>query len=400
MPIGDLLAEITGEKPPPAPAPTASRSSSTTGIKRKADGDTATNGVPNKSAKQSHSVSRDPVDRKPSPLSIRPGTTARAAPPANGQRPITKATPASNDRPYTGTATPGRVIRKPVEPSGSSSLKKNDTDSSSRPKLAPSTLGTSRVAAAIPSPTTPTTSGPAKVPKKGSLAEILARGAKAQQTAPKAGVYQHKAISETITSKKDREEQLRNSKWKSGRAATATGPGSVASRDKPAPGTKNGVSRDSQIAGKGKGLQSSSAGEALDKKVKKAAMATTGYTGTARPPPKRTTDSKDSKSASGRSRPAGGLLAPPRASRRDRYEDEDSELDDFVVDDEDEEELPPRGYRYADYESDSDMEAGADDIYMEEQKSLRQARQDDAKEEAMLEKLRREKEARKRRGGY
>lgn len=397
MPIGDLLAEITGEKASPAlPAP---RPTSTTGVKRKANGDSSSSAGPSKLLKPSHPLSREsPAVAKPAPLPSRPSTMTRPLPSssANGQRSSNGSSSTSSDR-YTGTATAARLVRKQSEPSASS-YRRDNIDASSRPRLNSAITNAAKVAPARPSPTTPTSSGPAKPPKKGSFAEIMARGAKAQQIAPKAGLIQHKAIGQTVMSKKEFEQQ-RKSKWKS--AKEDTKPVVPTSRGKQAEGgARNGSIRDNQPAVKGKGRSDPADHDVPEKKVKKAATASTGYTGTARAGPKKPTDTRDGTSGAPRSR-TGGLLAMPR--RRDRYEDEDSEMDDFIDDDEDEDDRRPRGYRYAgDYDSDgsSDMEAGADDIYVEEARASRLARQDDAREEALLEKLKREKEARKRQSGY
>ncbi|KAF7531531.1 hypothetical protein G7054_g8772 [Neopestalotiopsis clavispora] len=387
--IGDLLAEISGEKPAAVPV---SAVKTATVLKRKADGDTTSNGLPSKIVKQSHAASRDAFARKPSP----PARSSTVAKPAatNGQRTVTTAsTVASRDKPYTGTATLARANRKP-EAINTLPARKDVTAGSARPQGSATMLGAPKVASAKPSPTTPTSAGPSKAPKKGSFAEIMARGAKAQQIAPKAGVIQHKAIGQTVTSKKD-------SKWKLGKNNVEAKSNVLPSREKSAQNARNGVSKDSRPMAKSNGRPSPAGDDLADKKIKKAATASTGYTGTARPAPKKASDPKSGKSASSRPRAGGGLLAMPRTGRRERDEEDDSDMDDFIDDDEAEDEDIPRGYRYADeYDSDSDMEAGADDIYAEEQRALRQARADDAKEEALLEKLRREKEARKKRAGY
>ncbi|KAI0136367.1 hypothetical protein BJ170DRAFT_601484 [Xylariales sp. AK1849] len=394
MPIGDLLAEITGEKASPAPT---FNTSSSTGIKRKITTDLKNDGTPIKVAKQSHPASRDVgLASSRSSIMAKPSSSTM-----NGQRPITTSTSTSafNGQPYTGTATAGRVIRKPSAISGPSSVKKGINDSPVRPKLNPTSFSASKVPLAKPSPTTPTALGPSKAPKKGSFAEIMARGAKAQEIVPKAGLIQHKAISETVMSKKERDERARKPKWKSAKQVVAAGTASIVPRDKRLGGLKKGAV--ATIA-KGKGRPSSSGSDAPEKKVKKAATATTGYAGTARPPPKKPSESRNGKPASSHPRPPGGLLAPPKSRRRDEYADEDSDMSGFIDDDEDEQEEAPRyGHRYTEYESDgsSDMEAGADDIYFEEQRAMRQAREEDAREEARLEQLRREKEARKRRAG-
>jgi protein SPT2 len=369
-------------------------------LKRKAEGESTSNGMPSKIVKQSHSASRNPASKPSPPPPIRPNALAKpTAASTNGVRTASN-TPAvsSRDKPYTGTSSQGRVNRKP-ETITISSSKKDVTALSARPAASSATLSAPKVLPAKPSPTTPTSAGPTKAPKKGSFAEIMARGAKAQQIAPKAGLIQHKAITQTVMSKKERDQQ--KSKWKLGKAGIEGKSSVIPSREKPGPSIRNGGSKDPRSTVRGNSRSGSAGEEVADKKIKKAAMASTGYTGTARPPPKKALDPSNVKSTSSRGRPAGGLLAPPRTGRHQRDDDEDSDMDDFIDDDEDEDDMAPSGYRYAnEYDSDSDMEAGADDIYAEEQRALRQAREDDAKEEALLDKLRREKEARKRRAGY
>lgn len=130
-----------------------------------------------------------------------------------------------------------------------------------------------------------------------------------------------------------------------------------------------------------------------EKKIKKAATATTGYTGTARPKPGSTNHKKDTHRG-------GALLNVPRprpSHSRSRYEDDyDEELDDFIdYDDGDEED--GGGPRY-DYASDgsSDMEAGLDDIDGEERMAERIARQEDIEEQRLEMTLKQAKEERKR----
>lgn len=277
-------------------------------------------------------------------------------------------------------------------------LKKEAPRANERPKTSTSAIGPAKVAPVRPSPGTPTASESSKAPKKGSFAEIMARGAKAQQVMPKAaGVIQHKPLEKSLP-KKEREKVKANPKTttndKTAAAASRGGarPGSV-----PRDGLKNGISKDPKANGKSaansSGGSAAAAAAAAAERKKKAA--TTGYTGTARPPSKKSTESRSAPSAR---RPAGGLLAPPKATRRGRFDEEyDEDLDDFVVDDEDDDD--PYAQRY-DYASDasSDMEAGMDDIYDEESKAEKFAKLEDRREEALLEKLKREKEAKKRMG--
>jgi hypothetical protein len=139
-----------------------------------------------------------------------------------------------------------------------------------------------------------------------------------------------------------------------------------------------------------------------EKKVKKAALATTGYTGTARPRPgtsstvKPGATSRPGSEALSRDRPR---LGGPASRSRKKY-DEDDDLDDFIEYDDEEE---PAGYgignqyRYDSYEEESDMEAGLSDIEDEEQRAERQARREDMEQEALEMRLKREKEERRRR---
>ncbi|KAH8675433.1 hypothetical protein BX600DRAFT_432015 [Xylariales sp. PMI_506] len=398
MPIGDLLAEITGEKGSPAPAITKTPNSS--GTKRKANGEPSGDAGPTKHTKQSHPISRDAVPTRPLPSAARPAPGLKSTlSTANGQRSVTTPSTASSGQRYTGTSTSGAATKKPSEISGALPSRR-DGISSDKMRLNSGLPGASKVAPAKPSPTTGSAASvTSKVPKKGSFAEIMARGAKAQQIAPKVGIIQHKAIAESVPTKKEREELRRKQKWKGAKKDAERGPGGPALKDKQAEVLKSSNPRSAVAATKTKGSTNSAAVDMSERKVKKSATATTGYTGTSRAQPKKPSDSRNGQATSSRPRPAGGLLAPPTSRHRNRYED-DSDMDDFIDDDGGEEEVPRYGrYRYADeYESDgsSDMEAGADDIYLEELRAERQARAEDAREQAMLESLAREKEAKKR----
>jgi protein SPT2 len=120
------------------------------------------------------------------------------------------------------------------------------------------------------------------------------------------------------------------------------------------------------------------------KKVKKAAVATTGYTGTARPKPG-STPSKPSASSSSRYDSPARYKDDKRipASKKRRYDSEEEE----------EEEDEP------DYASDasSDMEAAAFEVDEEEEEAARIARREDAAALAEENRLKREKEEKKRR---
>ena len=132
-----------------------------------------------------------------------------------------------------------------------------------------------------------------------------------------------------------------------------------------------------------------------EKRFKKAAQATTGYTGTARPRPGGPTK----KAAAVR---GGALLnqppRPPRgSSHKSRYEDDyDEELDDFIEYDEEDEEIDGGPRYHYDSDGSSDMEAGLDDIDVEERKAERIARLEDLKEQELEKSLKAAKEERKR----
>lgn len=128
----------------------------------------------------------------------------------------------------------------------------------------------------------------------------------------------------------------------------------------------------------------------VEKKIKKAASATTGYTGTARPKP-----GNPSKSSNG---PRGGALLNtpiPRggASKGSRHDDYDEELDDFIEYDDEEDDGGPR---YYDSDGSSDMEAGLDDIDHEERRAEYIARREDVEEERLEKSLKVAKEEKKR----
>ncbi|OTA91304.1 hypothetical protein M434DRAFT_397325 [Hypoxylon sp. CO27-5] len=405
MPIGDLLAEISGGNPSTAPAPKTPSSSS---LKRKTEDDSqsATSVKLAKSRQQDGSISAtkitrdvkgDTIDRtkttiststRPSSLPHRtnsPATNGRYEPPVpNGQRTTTSF---SNGRPTIGSQS-------------NTSQSRQFTNAPPKPKLSASSLAAaSKAPPAKSSPTTPTTSDPSKAPKKGSYQEIMERAKKAQATMGKVGMIQHKPIGDSKKERSTKTEQRpsvvkgRDGKPYLGNGRPSTAPPRDGSRVAMAvrSASRNGAAKD--VKGNGKSRPNSSGGEAPEKKVKKSATATTGYTGTARPRPGAATRKPSSSSRNAR---PGGLLAPPRPSRKDRYDDEyDDDMDDFIEYDDDEE-PDPRGYGY-DSDASSDMEAGLSDIDIEERRAEILARQEDKREQELEEKLKREKEERKRR---
>lgn len=400
MPISDLLAEISGEKAGPTTSTSSSGVPGSKGVKRKADGDTGSSLISKVQRTQSNGqqnglVSRPALARPPSPPSSRPSTSVAKPPTANQQqRPGAASSTSLNgaSRPYTGTAS----LTRPNPPIAS--LKKEAPRANERPKTLTSATGPAKTAPVKPSPSAPAASESSKAPKKGSFAEIMARGAKAQQVMPKAaGVIQHKPLEKSLP-KKEREKIKANPKnLANEKGPAAVSRGGARPGNAPRDGPRNGLSKDPKTNGKSTASSSggSAAAAAAAAAERKKKAATTGYTGTARPPSKKSTESRGASSAR---RPAGGLLAPPKSARRGHFDEEyDEDLDDFVVDDEDEDD--PYAQRY-DYASDvsSDMEAGMDDIYDEESKAEKFAKLEDRREEALLEKLKREKEAKKRMG--
>ncbi|TVY39414.1 hypothetical protein LOCC1_G006541 [Lachnellula occidentalis] len=219
----------------------------------------------------------------------------------------------------------------------------------------------------------PLTSTPAKAPKKGSFAEIMARGKAVQATRGQVGQIRHKRI-EKLPSKKEREEM----KGGGVRVGKNMGPGSGGGK------FKNGVTQNGKSGAGGSGGASGSGIKGIrkdqepEKKIKKAAMATTGYSGTARPKP--------GSSSTSQSRPSA---RPPASSSKERYtyasEEEDEEGD---VD------MDQGGYAS---DVSSDMEAAAFEVDEEEEYAARAARKEDAEALAEENRMKREKAEKKRR---
>ncbi|KAM0287766.1 hypothetical protein ACHAQH_000298 [Verticillium albo-atrum] len=375
MPIGDLLASISGDSSRPSSTPPLPRANSN--LKRKADED------------------------------LRPAAskTPRTTPVASGgsttsSRPTDKGPPT----PYKGTA--GNRPAVAPRPTYSSAVK-----ASSAPAR-PSNGAAGAKPVSRPAPASAAPAVKAAPPKKGSFAEIMARAQKAQSAMGQVGKIQHK-VTERGAGRKEREEPTKDSKQPVGRSASkfkasgrpANGP-SRATNGSSRP--TNGMSRAGSLAtnrnatskdprnGASDRAKDKRAPPVEEKKIKKAAIATTGYTGTARPRP----------GATSKAKPAapGGALLNPRAtarygssSKRSRYDDEeDEEMDDFIdYDDEEEEDTVGPRYRY-DSDSESDMEAGMDDIYDEEAEAERAARREDVEQDRLEKRLKAEKEERKR----
>ena len=377
MPIGDLLASITGEKPKSSSVPPKTSLPS----KRKAEDDDSRN----RAQKSQRTTSSTDVRSFPAP---RKGDSA--ATPS-----VTKSVPrpaADSVRSSSGNGTIRPVSSQPV-----------------RPRLVPAT------GPRVSSHQSPDSLAMAKsAPKKGSFAEIMARAVKAQQSMGQVGKIQHKPL-DKVPPKRDRADN----KTDGSRDPRRIGKGQAALNATSQRGGMNGGSvakmgdRNTD-SGRSPGPQASRPGgngkkDAAPapevKKPKKAAIATTGYQGTARPPPgassKRGPAAAASASNSARNgadhrrhMPFGG------ARSRSRRDDEYDEMDDFIDDDEDDPEesgYRPAQYRYASEEDESDMEAGLSDIDEEEREAEILGRREDREQEALEQRLKREKEERKRR---
>ncbi|KAI0543175.1 hypothetical protein GGR58DRAFT_451004 [Xylaria digitata] len=420
MPIGDLLAEISGGQPSSAPSP---KSTASSGIKRKAEdgsnGATSTKLTKARQPDGSYStskVTRDAQGRvvERSYSVSRPVKAAGPGPAASinsSTLPHRTSSPSTNGRHEPPTPTSQRTAStsngKLPAASSSAIQPKRPSEVASRPKLSQPVVA-AKAARPKPSPTTPTTSHSSQAPKKGSFKEIMARGAKAQEVMGKVGMIQHKSTDKAAV-KKEREIAKPEgkpgvgpgAKGKMGTAYAGTGrPSGTPGRDNGPTGasartvSRNGPSKDAKTGSKSKSVPTTN--DTAEKKIKKSATATTGYAGTARPRPG-TTANKGSTSRGDQRPRHGGLLEPPRMSRRSKYEDEyDEDLDDFIdYDDEEEQDMGPR-YDY-DSEGSSDMEAGLSDIDTEERRAELFAREEDRREQALEEKLKKEKEERKRR---
>jgi len=283
---------------------------------------------------------------------------------------------------------------------------------------------------------------PVKGPRKKSFAEIMARAQRAQTIMrPMAGI-QHMPTDKSINIKERlpsaSKASLPLSNGQPKRASTM-----------PSTTDRNGAStpiscRDSGSRNNGSRNIGSQAApppvEPVKKRVKKAALATTGYTGTARP--RQDTRPKDTQYDGLKragvinphlSRAANQTTSRSRFGKRDddmdgfiEYDDDekgdnnddrrhdyhsdrssdveaglddiDDDMDGFIEYDDDDE-GDNNNDRRRDYDSDgsSDMEAGLDDITMEERRAEFAARREDEAEEETLRKAKMLKDARKRR---
>lgn len=327
--IGDLLAQISGG-PNPNPNPTMTMSTATLPPKRKANDEL-----------------KKPVDKlqrsNTTPITSRPITQA--------QRPTAVDTSMSRMK----------IDTKSRKPTPSSANTANTTFKNGQPTPPPSSTES------------------AKPPKKGSYAEILARGKAAQASLGQVGKIQHKRI-EKAPPKRELD-KARTQKGKTIQKGLEPNskfqkPSQLSNR----PG-QSGTNSTKSVGAK-------ALPPAVEKKVKKAATATTGYTGTARPRPGGGTTAM---------KPAAPLYSA-RNGNNDRYKNGRKNLDRYYDTDEDEDDME-EDVEEDDYASDvsSDMEAAAFEVDEEEQKAARIAQKEDAEalaEENRLKKEKAEKRAR------
>ncbi|KAF7551647.1 hypothetical protein G7Z17_g4856 [Cylindrodendrum hubeiense] len=374
MPIGDLLAQISGGDGP-ASAPTPGLSRANTLPKRKADEDLRLN---TSKAPRTTTLSSSVAPRPEAGRPHRPVETS--APPSRfnqPSRPLDRPSPAQ--RPMNGmNSRPSVLSSRPLN--GGNRVQKSAPPS--RPSPGPS-------------------SGPAAsraAPKKGSFAEILARGQRAQAVMGQVGKIQHKKVQKGAApaTKKERDEPKADQRTPNNRKLPQR-PSGYSGTSKP--GQRNGTpvngsqkdGRNGKAAPTKAELAKAAAEEEREKKFKKAAAATTGYTGTARPKPGNPTKKQNVVRG-------GALLntrTPRPTSSKSRLDDGyDEDMDDFIDYDDEGDDGGPR-YDYAS-DGSSDMEAGLDDIDGEERRAEYIARREDIEEERLERTLKAAKEDRKR----
>lgn len=365
-------------------------------VKRKADDDARASEQkqPRLASTANGSARSNADERRPPRPAERPssGYTGSSRPSAatgtnnNKPRPLTeKSASAASKKPISTTS----AKPSPTTPTFPNVSRTVSSTSSSLSRPAPASRPTGQDAAA---------GSTAKPPKKGSYAEIKARAAAQAQKLQTIGKIQHRAVEKQAKKEQDAEDARLSKKGGKPGSKPATG---LSSKNGTHPNGNGLPDRGVKVGGQ-KGVAGKAGSKAAavveERRLKKAALATTGYAGSARPPP---TKSKPgaAKSSNGRDRARApnplGMFNRPRP-KDDEY---DEDMDDFIDDDEDEPEEDDgygRRYRYADEDDDSDMEAGYSDVEDEEAAAARQARLEDQREEAILKQRQREKEARKK----
>lgn len=237
----------------------------------------------------------------------------------------------------------------------------------------------------------PASAAPKAAPKKGSFAEIMARAKVGQESLGDIGKISHKKI-EKGPSRREREDlktqksaQVQKNVGPNGKFRLAGIEAIRAAHAAKAATPLNGSKATNGKTGK------TDTPPVPEKKIKKAATATTGYTGTARPKPG---------GSNGSSKPSTSASASFSRYDRgpDRHRDErraNSGARYAYISDEEEDEEDEEDQR--DYDSESDMEAAAFEVDDEEEQATRIARKEDAEALAEENRLKREKEEKKRR---
>lgn len=276
-------------------------------------------------------------------------------------------------KPDTQTANSSRPISDPRR--GSSGLQNGKKPSTSGPATSSLGNGNGTVKPAI------STAAP---PKKGSFAEIMARGKAAQATLGPVGKIQNKKIEKPPT-RRERDAAL-GKKSKSINAALQ--PGSKFQKAGQTQALPGGSKIGAQ-GSNGNGRLGKATGKTIEpvKKIKKAATATTGYAGTARPKTGGNSSSGARPSSAARREHERKDAKRAASSARYAYPSEEEEDDD----EEEMEEEDEGGY------ASSDMEAGAFEVDEEEDRAARIARQEDAEALREENRLKQEKLDKKKR---
>ncbi|TLS28120.1 hypothetical protein PpBr36_00139 [Pyricularia pennisetigena] len=374
MPIVDLLASITGEKPKPAEP-----SKININPKRKADDDLRNGG--DKLARTTAST----ASRKVPVTTSRPATAAASPSVASNPRPA-----------YQGTSDPNR--RTPGSAARSSANLGQGTASGQKSRPTP---GSARPVASVAAPKT--------APKKGSFAEIMARAAKAQQSQGPIGKIQHKAVEKPPLNRQRADPKSDATRGPATNGRDGGRGGAVAQKGRTAgpSATRNGDKTNGRIRSPGApvtrpapNVKKESAVATEAKKIKKAAVATTGYQGTARPKPNgaKKPGQVSTSSRNADHRTAGVSGSRGYRSRQSRHYEDDDDMDDFIDYDDEEDEIGYGRPQYADASDDeSDMEAGISDIDEEEHRAEILGRREDREQEALEQRLKLAKEERKQR---
>ena len=216
-----------------------------------------------------------------------------------------------------------------------------------------------------PSPVTPLSAEGKAPPKKGSFAEIMARG---KPTIPPVGIITHKP-KEKISSKKELELQKRELalNGKSRGKVSKSAPGSK--RNSPGPVNRTDGSGTAGKAAKPVGYQGTSKPKPQP-----------SYKGTMKPLSP-TTASVPKKNYNSDDR--GRRKSLPGSRHKETYSDEESDVEEAES--------------YVSEEDYSDMEAGFEDVEDEDEKAARLAKKEDEYEQMMLDELKRQKEAKRMR---